>query len=95
LHRLEAVFDRRCQEFVERRSKTASKRLETLMFNYAQASNNCSYKVFQEVLNIDEDLAYNLEIYFRYYQENRKLEDVEDITPEIINEIKKHFNVDQ
>ncbi len=57
--------------------------------------NNCSYKVFQEVLNIDEDLAYNLEIYFRYYQENRKLEDVAEITPEIINEIKKHFNVDQ
>jgi hypothetical protein len=42
LHRLEAVFDRRCQEFVERRSKTASKRLEKLIFNCAQASINSS-----------------------------------------------------
>jgi hypothetical protein len=42
LHRLEAVFDRRCQEFVERRSKTASKRLEKLIFNCAQASNKLS-----------------------------------------------------
>ncbi len=55
----------------------------------------CSYKVFQEVLDIDEDLAHSLDIHFRHYNEGQKLESIKNITPEIIVDIKKHFKVDE
>jgi hypothetical protein len=55
----------------------------------------CSYKVFKEVLNIDYDLAFELEMFFRRFGENRKLEDVKGITPEIINKIKDNFEINE
>ena len=54
----------------------------------------CGYRTFQEVLNIDVHLAHNLEMHFNYSQD-KKLEDVEDITSEIIVEIKKHFYINE
>jgi len=57
--------------------------------------NYCNYKLFQEVLNIDDELAYNLELYFMHFRESKRLEDVEGITPEIIDEVKKCFKVEE
>ncbi len=55
----------------------------------------CSSILFQEVLNIDEDLADDLEIHFGGYNRGQSLEEVKNITPEIIAEIKKYFIVDE
>ncbi len=57
--------------------------------------NSKDSRLFQEVLNIDENLAYKLEMYFSYYSEAQKLEEIENITPEIIEELRKHFRIDE
>ena len=52
---------------------------------------NLGYDVFMEVLGVDTETAYRLSDFF--YQENRSegLDEIEGITPEIIERIKKHF----
>lgn len=58
--------------------------------------NYCNAGVFKEVLDIDWDLAIDLEAYFRHsYQEGNVLEDQENISSEIIEKIKKYFKYEK
>ena len=52
---------------------------------------NKSYKVFKELLKIDRGLALKLQSYFRFYNPETRLEDLEGMTTEIIIKLRKHF----
>jgi hypothetical protein len=53
-----------------------------------------NYGVFMEVLGVDYVLALHLMTYFRRIEEGKTLQQVDGITPEIIERIKLHFEVE-
>lgn len=56
----------------------------------------CDYRVFMELLNIDFEMAHNMEHLFRYSGETgKKLEEIKNITPDIISNFKKYFLYDE
>lgn len=56
---------------------------------------NCNYQLFMELLNVDVEIAHSMETLFRYSDENdKKLEEIENITPEIVNNFKEYFLYD-
>jgi hypothetical protein len=57
-------------------------------------SSYCNYKVFQEVLAIDSDLALCLEGFFRYREQGQRLIDVEGMTEELAEKIHRYFLID-
>ena len=55
--------------------------------------NNLSHVAFMEVLGVDFETAYRLSDFFYHGNENNGLEEIEGLTAEIIERIKKHFIV--
>lgn len=53
-----------------------------------------NFRVFKEVLGVDHTMAFRLRTYFRRAEEGQTLEQIEGITPEIIERIKLHFAVE-
>ena len=55
----------------------------------------CDGSVFEEVLGIDVHLAYRISDFFRWYQNSEKsIMDIEGITEEIVEKLKRHFRID-
>lgn len=52
-------------------------------------------RVFEEVLGIDIDLAYRISDFFRYQNSEKSIMDIEGITEEIVERLKRHFRIDQ
>jgi hypothetical protein len=53
-----------------------------------------NFRVFMEVLGVDYATALRLSTYFRRIEEGTTLQQVDGITPEIIERIKLHFEVE-
>lgn len=53
----------------------------------------CGYRVFKEVLGVDDDMAFRLDHYFGYEWKDSKLSDIEGLTNEQIKDIKKYFDI--
>jgi hypothetical protein len=52
------------------------------------------YRVFMEVLGVDSNIALQLRNFFRSRDDNKKLEEVEGVTAELIEEMEKYFHVE-
>lgn len=50
--------------------------------------------VFEEVLGIDVHLAYRISDFFRYPNSEKSIMDIEGITEEIVEKLKRHFRID-
>lgn len=50
-----------------------------------------SAEVFREVLGVNVQLAHNLSWFFRARQRDRALQDLEGVTPSLLEQIQKHF----
>ncbi|MCE2434851.1 MAG: ATP-binding protein [Candidatus Latescibacteria bacterium] len=55
----------------------------------------CDGRVFKEVLGIDVHLAYRISHFFRYQNSEKSIMDIEGITEEIVEKLKRHFRIDQ
>ena len=53
----------------------------------------CSHKVFREVLEVENDMAFQLRDFFGGRHRGRKLRDLEGMTEELIHKIKSSFLV--
>jgi hypothetical protein len=53
-----------------------------------------SVRVFKEVLGVDHTMAWRLSTHFRRVEQGQTLDQIEGITPEIIERIKLHFAVE-
>ncbi len=54
----------------------------------------CSYRVFQEVLAVDSSLTLELEDFFRHRGHGQRLSDVEGMTEELAQEIRRYFLIE-
>jgi hypothetical protein len=52
---------------------------------------DCDYKVFKEVLDIDDDLGLKLQNFFFHPDPKKKLQNLPGITEDILEKIKLHF----
>ncbi len=50
--------------------------------------------VFEEVLGIDVNLAYRISDFFRYQNSEKSIMEIEGITEEIVEKLKRHFRID-
>ena len=57
-------------------------------------SSYCDGRVFEEVLGVDIDLAYRISDFFRYPNSEKSIMDIEGITEEIVEKLKRHFRTD-
>ena len=62
--------------------------------NLEKFSPYCDGSVFEEVLNIDINLAYRISDFLRYPNSEKSIMDIEGITEEIVEKLKKHFRID-
>jgi hypothetical protein len=53
----------------------------------------CNYKVFQEVLAVDSDLALCLEDFFRHREPGQRLADLQGMTEDLAEKVRRHFLV--
>lgn len=51
-------------------------------------------RVFEEVLGIDVHLAYRISDFFRYPNSEKSIMDIEGITEEIVEKLKRHFRIE-
>ncbi|MDE2797037.1 MAG: ATP-binding protein [Gemmatimonadota bacterium] len=54
----------------------------------------CDGRVFKEILGIDVHLAYRISNFFRYQNSEKSIMDIEGITEEIVEKLKRHFRID-
>jgi len=53
-----------------------------------------SLRVFKEVLGVNHRMASRLRTFFRRAAEDHKLDDIEEMTPQLLEGIKLHFLID-
>jgi hypothetical protein len=52
------------------------------------------YRVFQDILNVDVEMAVNLEDFFKHRERGQRLADIHRMTPELAYRIHQHFIID-
>ncbi|MEE9337628.1 MAG: hypothetical protein V3U87_06075 [Methylococcaceae bacterium] len=54
----------------------------------------CDYRIFKEVLEINDEIAFKLDHFFRFNQRNENLQDIEGLDKVLIEKIEKRFIIE-